>query len=275
VERVVVRRRVGIGGVVVSARPKILVVDDDVDLQRALAVRLRAAGFQTTFASDAVSALAVANRERPSAIVLDLGLPGGDGFVVLQRIQNSAHVNHVPVIVLSARDAGGNRQRALDAGAQAYLTKPAEDDALIAELHRAVASRFDVQASGHRILIVEDDADIARALNLRLRSAGYETFVAVDAVSAVSVARQFSPDLVLLDLGLPGGNGYAVLERLHGLGSLTAVPVVVLSAWDREVNEPRALAEGARAFLSKPVDDEELLRVVGDALGADVPVGET
>jgi DNA-binding response OmpR family regulator len=258
----------------VSGRPKVLVVDDDADLQRALAVRLRSAGFDTVFASDAVSALAVANREGPSAIVLDLGLPGGDGFVVLQRIQNSAQVNHVPVIVLSARDAEGNRRRALDAGAQAYLSKPADDADLIAELRRAVAARESVAATGRRILIVEDDADIARALNLRLRSAGYETSVAVDAVSAVSGARQFSPDLVLLDLGLPGGNGYAVLERLRGLGSLTAIPVVVLSAWDREVNEPRALAEGAQAFLAKPIDDEDLLRVVGEALAADAPFAD-
>jgi two-component system KDP operon response regulator KdpE len=127
-----------------------------------------------------------------------------------------------------------------------------------------------VEATGRRILIVEDDAGIARALNLRLRSAGYETSVAVDAVSAVSGARQFSPDLVLLDLGLPGGTGYAVLERLRGLGSLAAIPVVVLSAWDRGVNEARVLAEGAQAFLSKPVDDTELLRVMGEALDADL-----
>jgi CheY-like chemotaxis protein len=90
----------------------------------------------------------------------------------------------------------------------------------------------------------------------------------------VSGARQFSPDFVLLDLGLPGGTGYAVLERLRGLGSLAAIPVVVLSAWDRGVNEPRALAEGAQAFLSKPVDNEELLRVVAETLDAGMPVSE-
>jgi DNA-binding response OmpR family regulator len=250
------------------SRPKVLVVDDDADVQRALAVRLRAAGFEAAFASDAVSALAVANRERPAVIVLDLGLPGGDGFVVLERIRNSVHVTNVPVIVLSARDAEGNRRRALDAGARAYFSKPADDDALIAEIGRAVATHGSAAATGHRVLVVEDDDDIARALNLRLRSAGYDTAIATDAVSAVSTARQLSPDLVLLDLGLPGGNGYAVLERLRSLGSLTGVPVVVLSAWDRDVNEPRALAEGARAFLSKPVDDEELLRVVHDLLAS-------
>ena len=92
--------------------------------------------------------------------------------------------------------------------------------------------------------------------------------MAVDAVTAVGTARRFEPDLVLLDLGLPGGNGYTVLERLRSLGPLTAVPVVVLSAWDREVNEARALAEGATAFLAKPIDDDELLRVLAEHLGS-------
>jgi DNA-binding response OmpR family regulator len=256
----------------VSARPKVLVVDDDADLQRALAVRLRAAGFDSAFASDAVTALAVANRERPDAIVLDLGLPGGDGFVVLQRIRNSVQVNDVPVVVLSARDAEGNRERALEAGARAYFAKPADDDALIGEIRRAVAERSSAaQAGSRRILIVEDDEDIARALNLRLRAAGYETSVAADAVAVVGSARQFDPDLVLLDLGLPGGGGYAVLERLRTLATLAAVPVVVLSAWDREVNEPRALAEGATAFLSKPVDIGLLLQVVDEHLREAAP----
>jgi CheY-like chemotaxis protein len=81
-------------------------------------------------------------------------------------------------------------------------------------------------------------------------------------VTAVSTALRFEPDLVRLDLGLPGGNGYAVLRRLRTLGPLSGVPVVVLSAWDREVNGPRSLAEGATAFLAKPVEDDELLRVL-------------
>jgi DNA-binding response OmpR family regulator len=248
----------------------VLVVDDDADVQRALGVRLRAAGFESAFAPDAVSALAVANRERPDAIVLDLGLPGGDGFTVLQRIRNSVQVSGVPVVVLSARDPAGNRDRALELGAAAYFAKPADDDALMAVLTGLTTAHAEAAeaAAGRRVLVIEDDADIARALNLRLRAAGYETSVASDAITAVGTALRFDPDLVLLDLGLPGGNGYTVLERLRSLGPLSGVPVVVLSAWDRDVNEARSLAEGVTAFLAKPVEDEELLRVLAEHLGA-------
>jgi two-component system KDP operon response regulator KdpE len=82
-------------------RPKILLVDDDPDLLRALRLRLRANNYEVATASDGYSAIASAQKERPSLIILDLGLPVGDGFVVLDRLQNIDALSGVPVIVLS------------------------------------------------------------------------------------------------------------------------------------------------------------------------------
>jgi len=112
-------------------RPKILVVDDDPDLVRALRLRLRASNFDVTTATDGYSAIAAAQKERPALIILDLGLPVGDGFVVLDRLQNSDSLAGVPVIVLSARDPQNNEERALKAGATAFLQKPADNDELM------------------------------------------------------------------------------------------------------------------------------------------------
>ena len=112
-------------------RPKILVVDDDPDLVRALRLRLRANNYEVASACDGYSAIAAAQKERPALIILDLGLPGGDGFVVLDRLQNSDTLSGVPVIVLSARDPQSNEQRALKAGAAAFFQKPADNDELM------------------------------------------------------------------------------------------------------------------------------------------------
>jgi len=109
-------------------RPKILVVDDDPDLVRALRLRLRANNYEVTTAADGYSAIASAQKERPALIILDLGLPVGDGFVVLDRLQNSDALAGVPVIVLSARDPQNNEERALKAGAAAFFQKPADND---------------------------------------------------------------------------------------------------------------------------------------------------
>src|SRR5579863_2675293 len=113
------------------ARPKILVVDDDPDLVRAMRLRLRASNFEVATATDGYSAIASAQKERPNLIILDLGLPVGDGFVVLDRLRSSDALAGVPVIVLSARDPQSNEQRALKAGATAFFQKPADNDELM------------------------------------------------------------------------------------------------------------------------------------------------
>jgi DNA-binding response OmpR family regulator len=112
-------------------KPKILVVDDDPDLVRAMRLRLRANNYEVATASDGYGAIASAQKERPALIILDLGLPVGDGFVVLDRLQNSDTLSGVPVIVLSARDPQANEERALKAGAAAFFQKPADNDELM------------------------------------------------------------------------------------------------------------------------------------------------
>jgi DNA-binding response OmpR family regulator len=112
-------------------KPKILVVDDDPDLVRAMRLRLRANNYEVATATDGYSAIASAQKERPSLIILDLGLPVGDGFVVLDRLQNSDALAGIPVIVLSARDPQTNEERALKAGAAAFFQKPADNDELM------------------------------------------------------------------------------------------------------------------------------------------------
>jgi two-component system KDP operon response regulator KdpE len=113
------------------SKPKILVVDDDPDLMRAMRLRLRANNYEVTTASDGYSAIASAQKERPALIILDLGLPVGDGFVVLERLQNIDALSSVPVIVLSARDPQSNEERALKSGAAAFFQKPADNDELM------------------------------------------------------------------------------------------------------------------------------------------------
>ena len=116
--------------------------------------------------------------------------------------------------------------------------------------------------SDRKILIIDDDNDFRLALNVRLRASGYATSFAADGVSAIRVARRDRPELILLDLGLPGGDGYRVLERLKINTELSHIPVIVLSALDAKMHERRALKAGACAYLEKPVDDEDLLEAV-------------
>jgi CheY-like chemotaxis protein len=118
-----------------------------------------------------------------------------------------------------------------------------------------------------KILVIDDDADIRRLLKIRLGNEGYETAFAWDAVTALTIARKESPDLIVLDLGLPGGDGYVVMERLQTLAPFAMIPIVVLSARPVDPNAEKSIAAGATAFVEKPIDMDTLLAAIRDALG--------
>jgi DNA-binding response OmpR family regulator len=117
-----------------------------------------------------------------------------------------------------------------------------------------------------KILIVEDDQDTRQLLKIHLESNGYETAYAADAITAIAVAREERPDLILLDFGLPGGDGVVVMERLKIFPALAHIPVVVVSAREPLVTEDRSLIAGAVAYVQKPIDVDDLLRAIRGAL---------
>jgi two-component system KDP operon response regulator KdpE len=118
-----------------------------------------------------------------------------------------------------------------------------------------------------KILIVEDDPDVRHGMHLRLRANNYETFFAADAITSMVEARKHEPDLIILDLGLPAGDGFVVMERLKLIPALSVIPVIVVSGRAGLANQERALKAGAKAFLQKPVDNAELLAVIRQTLG--------
>jgi DNA-binding response OmpR family regulator len=117
---------------------KIMIVDDDLHLVLGLMPRLRANGYKVISAPDAVSAIWAARKEEPDLVILDLGLPGGDGFLVLERMRELADLANIPVIVLSARDPAGNKQRALAASASAYFQKPPDNRLFLGAVRQAL-----------------------------------------------------------------------------------------------------------------------------------------
>ena len=117
-----------------------------------------------------------------------------------------------------------------------------------------------------KILVIEDDADIRMLLKSQLGNEGYDTAFAWDAVTALTVARKEEPDLIILDLGLPGGDGWVVMERLQTLAPFAMLPIIVVSAQPSEPNAARAIAAGAHAFIEKPYELETVLAAVREAL---------
>ena len=285
---------------------KILIVEDDMELVQGLSIRLRANGYTVFIATDGITAMRVAQKESPDLILLDIGLPAGDGFTVMDRLKSIARLSIVPVVVLTGRDPQGNQQRATDSGAMAFLQKPVDNDVLLRTIREVLREKgVPVQEkSGNqtvkegagnvvrknlvvedaleleagtgaqgilttvkKILIVEDDLELLRGLSRRLKANGYNTVVATDGVTAVSVALKELPDVILLDIGLPAGDGFTVMERLKSHDKLRRIPIIVITARDPLTTRNRALSAGAQAFLLKPVENDILVAAIQKASG--------
>jgi len=124
-----------------------------------------------------------------------------------------------------------------------------------------------------KIMVVDDDPDLRQALSLRLRANHFETLNVCDGYSAIAMAQKERPHLIILDLGLPAGDGFAVLKNLQQFPALSGIPVIVLTARDPEANEKRTIESGAVAFFQKPADNEELLGVIRACLQTEVGWG--
>lgn len=119
-----------------------------------------------------------------------------------------------------------------------------------------------------RVMVVEDDPDTRSGLGQRLRHDSFEPMYAEDVPGAVRMARLRRPDVIILDLGLPGGDGYLFMERLRSMPELAEIPIMVLSAREPTVERRRVLEAGAVAFYQKPMRSGALKLAVMRALGA-------
>ena len=117
-----------------------------------------------------------------------------------------------------------------------------------------------------KIMVVDDDPDLRQALSWRLRANNYDTVNVCDGYSAIAMAQKEKPHLIILDLGLPAGDGFAVLKHLHDYPALSLIPVIILTARDPEGNKRRTLESGAAAFFQKPADNGELLEAIRASL---------
>jgi CheY-like chemotaxis protein len=115
------------------------------------------------------------------------------------------------------------------------------------------------------VLLVDDDNVFLLAVGVRLKALGYTVCTSKDAVSAVSAVRKNNPDIVVLDVSLPAGDGFLVVERLQKLPGVATAPIIIITASDDPELPQRAMKAGAVAFLKKPFDAETLANVIESA----------
>jgi DNA-binding response OmpR family regulator len=260
---------------------KILIVEDDSRLALALSIRLKANGYATWIAADSIIAMTTAVRVKPDLVLLDITLPAGNGFTLLEQFGEFEETRQTPIILTTASKDPELRRKSIDMGAAGLLRKPYEPDELIG-IVKQVLERWDGPGSVRglvsddcgasigtfkKVLIIEDDENIASALSIRMGAAGYQTTVANDAMSGLRCAVNNKPDMVILDISLPAGDGFSVAERIHE-NIPDPVRIIFLTASKRLDFRERAEELGAVGFFEKPYEPEALMDAVEQALSS-------
>jgi CheY-like chemotaxis protein len=253
---------------------RVLLVEDQWDSRELMAEILLSAGCEVEVAGSAAEALERLAEARPDVLVSDIGMPGEDGYSLLRRIrQGEAPGSTLPAIAVSAYAREEDRIRALSAGFQMHLAKPFEPAELVAAVARVAGDRPGTLASGAarselHVLVIEDDPDLGEGLKRLLELAGYEVELVADGPSGIERALERRPLVALVDLGLPGVDGYGVARKLRSLVPREEMSLVAISGLSRRDDIGKAVESGFDDYIEKPVSFDRLDAVLGARLAA-------
>jgi DNA-binding response OmpR family regulator len=118
-----------------------------------------------------------------------------------------------------------------------------------------------------KILIIDDDRVSLITISAKLRASGFRTAAAADAIMATTTAKQENPDLIILDINLPGGDGITVMQHMSAINTLALTPIIIITGSESESIKKRALESGAVAFFQKPFNLDELVETIQKILG--------
>ncbi len=238
---------------------KILIINDNGIVRDALAVFLSRNGHEVLLSKDGFEGLSVFSDSKPDLVILDRNLPHMTGSQVLDEIKKTSP--KTPVIILTSHDSPVDAERYLKNGATAFLSKADGLSLVITEVQKILGETEEEQSSSaEKILIVDDEESIVKMLKRFLLTKKFEVSVAFDGLSALDVYKKEQPNLILLDIGLPGKNGLEVLKELKSFDE-NALIIMVTGNADAEIGR-ECLKVGAADYIAKPINLAALDRSV-------------
>ena len=226
-------------------RQAILVCDDDPLIRRVVASLLEQRGHRALTAASGDEAVDVAAAERPAAILLDVLMPGMNGWETMSALQEREETKGIPVVIFSRLEPEERPSTALQPAA--WVDKRADSRRLVEVLESAAAGTRRMA----RVLVVEDDIDLAHVLITSFERRGIETFHASTGREAIHLSEILTPDLIVLDVILPDGDGYDVVDWLRSRDRMRGISLVVYSASEVDEGDRDRLRLGYTEFQTK------------------------
>ncbi len=285
------------------AQKKVLLADDDQTLVTALSLRCKSLGLETISCSDGLEASQAIAKFRPDLLILDMNMPGGNGLFLHEHLAKDASLEPIPAILLTGQSDEETIARCNELGVH-YVWKGLDtwgdleplvrqlldlDESFDQKSPQQTTAPVEVEPDASptkapKVLVVDDDPDISKAIKIRLREYGVEVDRAFSGMQGYWTALKGQPDVVIMDFRMPEGYGNFLLGKLRSHSITRNIPVVVLTGQSIENQKDFALERelislGAVAFLSKPMDFDELKKELSryinlstKAMGNRIPV---
>jgi two-component system cell cycle response regulator len=262
---------------------RVLVVDDILANVKLLEARLSAEYFEVLTAYSGQEALDVCARERVDVVLLDVMMPGMDGFEVCRRIKSNPATHHVPVIMVTALDQPSDRVQGLESGADDFLTKPVDDIALITRVKnlarlKMLTDEMLMRASTGKQMGIEENASLEKALSgrsgrilvvddhprsatrlLEALSKTHDSFVERDPQAALIKLAEHNFDLLIVSLSLVNADGLRLCSQVRSLDRTRHLPIIILVEPGDDARLLRGLDMGVNDYVIRPIERHELL----------------
>ena len=263
----------------------VLIADDDQSFVRVLEDRCRNLGLKVLTAPDTMSALTLIHKDPPDLILLDVHMPAGNGLAACEMLSTDTRLAPIPVIILTGKSDDETIQRCESLGAH-YVPKSSQMwDSLkpiICELleisasPRSIVKERPMVSQAPKVLVIDDDPEISRALKIRLRPYGLEVLPAFSGMQGYWTAFRENPDVIITDYKMPEGHGDFAVGRLRMHKLTQDIPVIVLTGYNVDGQTDHGLQRdlynlGVTTILTKPLDFENLL----DALRLHIEVPDS
>lgn len=261
---------------------RVLVVDDIAANLKLLEARLTADYFDVVTCTNGADALKICASGECDIVLLDVMMPGMNGFEVCRRLKADPATSHIPVVIVTALDQAADRLAGLEAGADDFLTKPIDEIALLArvrslsrlrlatdELRRrsvraaqlGISSTFSPTAEGDpgsRILVIDDGRSSSETIVSALKGF-YEVEVEPDALEALVEGAAGGYDLFIVSLSLAAYDGLRLCSQLRAVEATRQIPILAIAEPEDRVRMLRGLELGVNDFLPRPIDRNELI----------------
>jgi PAS domain S-box-containing protein len=228
-------------------KPLALVIEDSPQAAELLRLYIESASYRVEIARNGSDAVDMAKRLHPHVITLDLMLPGKDGWQVMKELKRHPLCKHIPVIIVSIAD---EKNLGFSLGAVGYFVKPVNREELVQTLDRVhILPTRDHQPP--TVLVIDDDRTATDLIEVILENEGYRVLKAFEGKEGLDVALRERPDVVILDLLMPGMSGFAVAQQMKQVPATRNIPIIVLTSMDVDDDVQEQLGSCVSALVSK------------------------